>query len=169
VFVVGGAVWVGLRQAKISANQTEILSKQTELAAASLRSELFERRMTVYSAAVAFLEHIESPDSELHRKLTDDLLKYGRESQFLLGKNAFALIGEIYGKRSAYQTALVRMRRSYSIEETYDGEAQKVRDEAQREMHLLIQWRGECLATLNNVFAPDLTIEAHASSLTPSQ
>ena len=47
---VGGAIWIGTKQAKIAQRQAEILSRQVEIAGLGIRTQLFDRRMKVYEA-----------------------------------------------------------------------------------------------------------------------
>ncbi|ATP18552.1 hypothetical protein [Sphingobium yanoikuyae] len=49
-----GAVWIGIRQSKISDRQTEILNHQVEIERISLRAELYDRRMKCFSDIVVF-------------------------------------------------------------------------------------------------------------------
>lgn len=57
-FAVGGAVYVGLRQADISRTQADILSRQTEISERALRMQAFDRRLSVFNAANNWLNYV---------------------------------------------------------------------------------------------------------------
>ena len=52
---VGGAIYVGGKQARISRQQAQILAQQASVARIKLRSDLFDRRFKVYEAIKVYL------------------------------------------------------------------------------------------------------------------
>lgn len=53
-----GAVWIGMRQSKISDRQTEILNHQVEIESISLRAEMYDRRIKIYTDLRTYLVNI---------------------------------------------------------------------------------------------------------------
>lgn len=60
ILAVGGAVYVGAKQAKIAKAQTEILSRQTDIGERAVRVDAFDRRMAVFKASSNWLSYIET-------------------------------------------------------------------------------------------------------------
>lgn len=154
VLAVGGAVWVGLRQARISATQTEILSKQTELAAATLRSELFERRMKTYEVTAEFVARLTIRDVSVSvtEDQSDQLALKIRESQFLFRPEVYKAMVEIWDYGNRMQFAKTLYISSYTV-------ATDMTRDALSELAIVKSWADQRILTLNEVFSPDLTIQ----------
>lgn len=93
---VGAAVLVGLRQAKIMAEQTAIANRQVELEVLKLRSDLFDRRVQVYESAHRWLGTIlqtaAAPEGDMRRE-------YGRamdRAKFLFRPQVYARMKELW-------------------------------------------------------------------------
>ncbi|VWX51777.1 hypothetical protein [Novosphingobium sp. 9U] len=105
IAAVIAAVIIGKRQMKISEKQTaisdrqtRILERQTQLAELTLRSELYERRVEVYSATDAFLTEImmvaDRPSLEVQRRF----LIAREAARFLFASEVEAALNEINTK-----------------------------------------------------------------------
>ena len=148
---VVGATMVGVRQARISARQTDILAQQTELSELTYRAELFERRLGVYDAVSDFLgsilRHAHPPNHELERLF----LRAERDARFLFAESVHTDLQEIWKRASAYRVLHSVSRHTFEVEGHYGpGNPEKEAD--------ALNWFAERFRTLPDLFGEELRL-----------
>lgn len=83
ILAVGAALFVGLRQVKISDRQSRILEQQADIDALKYRSELFDRRLEVYDATARFLAAILQKAAEPEQEIIRSFLLARDSARFL--------------------------------------------------------------------------------------
>lgn len=150
---------VGIRQAGIAERQADILSRQVALEEASLKAELFERRLATYEIAADFVLHLSDlGDSDEGKARFAHYAMKMRESQFLFGPDVYAALVEIWeaGNR-------LRVARATSISLHAEGLPRDPKLGATFDE--LMQWSMKRLETLHEVFRPDLEVSSRALAL----
>lgn len=148
-------------QASIAERQTDILAKQVDLANATLRSELFERRIDIFANATDFLILM-----EVYAKggAQDEVLAFSvdvRLSRFLFRSEVHEAMREIWGKFQKLKIAKQKLNSPMALYETPETEKTVMR----KEIDGILAWRDDRLETLTDLFADDLTIEADATNV----
>lgn len=156
VLAVGSAVLVARKQ-------NVILARQTELAAAALRSELFERRMDIYATATDFLIFLESYAKGGGEKEVAQLSVSVRESRFLFRPEVHDAMMEIWNQFQTFKIAKQDLTAGLVLYDTINPAS--VAEKLQIQISDVLKWRDGRLETLAEVFAPDLTIEADATKV----
>ncbi len=152
VAAVYGAFKVGVKQAGNADRQADIMSRQVALAEASLKAELFDRRLGTYEIAADFVLHLSDlGDSEEGKARFAHYAAKMRESQFLFRPEVYSALVEIWeaGNR-------LRVARATSISRHEEG--------LPRDINLgttideLVQWSMRRIETLYEVFSADLEV-----------
>ena len=119
ILAVGAAVIVGLRQARITNQQNDILEMQVTLAEASLKHDLFERRYVVYDAVREFLlqiiRHAQYPEPQFEQAF----LRAMHEAEFLFRADLRVRLHEIWTKAGDYRVLKMEMQRIFDTEQHY--------------------------------------------------
>lgn len=174
VLALSGAVWVGLRQAAILREQTELQKGQAKLASRGLeleelklRTDLFDRRFEVYDAVRAFVSHIlttgtppafesvyDHPEEEgIERKVQADFLQAIDRSQFLFRPGVKQrLIDDVWLPASDLHLQNVTLRAAKRTE----GEVKAAAADRNR----LMQHYGKISSTLSDYFGDELRLGA---------
>jgi hypothetical protein len=147
---------VGRRQTKIANRQTEILDRQVALAETNLKADLFERRLSTYEAAAAFVLHLGDLGETEEGKARIDLFGTKlRESQFLFRPEVYQALLEIWEAGNQFRVA-----RAESISRREDQLPSDPELARRIEGHMF--WSLERLKTLHEVFRPDLAIDSRS-------
>jgi len=155
IAAVKGAYRVGKRQ-------TDILDRQIALQEASLKADLFERRLATYEIAADFLLHLSDlGDTPVGEDRINRFAVKMRESRFIFSAPVYPALDEIWQKAAA-----LRLGRINSISRR--GEGLPRDPETSRKIATLISWSLQRLETLHEVFAPDLTIDAQSLDIIPA-
>ena len=143
---------VGIRQAGIAERQADILSRQVALEEASLKAELFERRLATYEIAADFVLHLSDlGDSDEGKARFATYAMKMRESQFLFGPDVYAALVEIWEAGNRLRVARAASISLYDDNLAFDPKLSATIDE-------LIKWSMKRLETLHEVFRPDLEV-----------
>lgn len=140
---VGGAVYIGLRQTKISQGQNAILAQQ-------LRFQVFDKRFRVYKAAQAYLtdaiqgKNLVSAPSNLEFMLARD------EAKFLFDDETNIEIEELYKACFEYHSHRAILKMKLYDEETMAVEAKDVKE---REKDLYNR-----ASNIADIFGPQIAI-----------
>lgn len=148
---VGGAVWVGRRQVKISEKQTDILERQMRADELTLRHDLFDRRNDVYASVELYLAHIlreaDYPERDVEAKFVMAMAR----AQFLFGEFINACIKEIWERGVSFQALKKQMKASFERDGHYgDGNPE-------REMEQML-WFGTRFRSLADVFGDEMRL-----------
>lgn len=149
---VAFAYRVGIRQAGIAQRQADILSRQVALEEASLKAELFERRLATYEIAADFVIHLSDlgESDEGKARFAHYAMKM-RESQFLFGPDVYAALNEIWEAGNRLRVARAISMSLHDENVAYDPKLAATIDE-------LVTWSMTRLETLHEVFRPDLEV-----------
>lgn len=149
---VAFAYRVGIRQAGIAQRQADILSRQVALEEASLKAELFERRLGTYEIAADFVIHLSDlgESDEGKARFAHYAMKM-RESQFLFGPDVYAALNEIWEAGNRLRVARAISMSLHDENVAYDPKLAATIDE-------LVTWSMTRLETLHEVFRPDLEV-----------
>jgi hypothetical protein len=160
---VGGAAFVGLKQAaiarkqaEISERQTMILGQQVGLDELKLRADLFDLRFPIYEATRAVLGAVMTMTKQDDRwpKYELDFLVAKDQATFLFRPSVASDLQAVWGRICARQALQTVMAATYAREGHY-GEGNPDRELE----HSL--WLTERLTTLSDLFGDELTITAH--------
>jgi hypothetical protein len=145
-----GAVVVGLRQAKITERQANIQERQVALEAMNLKAELFERRLSIYNAALDFLGLIINLDENSPRLIVENkgFFSKVRESHFLFRPEVAQSLERIIGDAFHLQALIVK-----SVNGLTEDEAERLEE--------LVAGASLHFRSLHDVFGPDLALNAH--------
>lgn len=147
---VAGAVWVGLRQARISAKQTEILGNQVHLDELTLRHELFDRRWKVYQTTESFLAFI-LREADYPEEQMFDLARAVAHARFLFRSAVRDELDAIFKKSLSFRTLKKRMQTTFDAEGHYgEGNPEREHDE--------LAWFHERLKTLPDLFGDEMKL-----------
>lgn len=98
-----GAGWIGMRQAAISARQTEILKHQVEIERITLRAELYDRRLQLLTDVRALFRHIKANAANVDQEGVKSLAPSLEATAFLFDDRIGKLAWKIYRCISAHQ------------------------------------------------------------------
>ena len=101
---VGGAIYIGRKQTRISAAQTEILHRQADTAALALRAALFDRRYRIYDDVRTFLVRVVQIADEPERETVSSFIVAMHESKLHFRPAVHDGINDIW-KRAAFYFA----------------------------------------------------------------
>ncbi len=163
LLAVGGAVYVGIRQAAIQAkqttiadHQTKILDRQAALAELTLRSDLFEKRHAVYLATndliVAAMR--EGASIEYGDPVERPFLVAKDAAQFLFRPAVAEGLQEVWSKVCEGTALRQEMKAIYEREGHY-GEGNPERQLA------VSLWMSDRLTTLSDLFGHELKLSDH--------
>lgn len=135
---VAGATWVARGQMKIQ-------KKQTEIQAATLRSDLFDRRFEVYTATAEFLVAMIRGSRTLPPAETEKFLEAASKSRFLFQPEVYEALDEIYLKACdlvdvAGNIANDQSRGIVNAQDTY-------------KMNLISRWFNEKITSYHDIFS----------------
>jgi F0F1-type ATP synthase membrane subunit c/vacuolar-type H+-ATPase subunit K len=151
VAAVLGAIVVGIKQAKISSQQTEILKRQIQLEELSFRASLFERRMKIYESTSEFLLSIirnaSPPDGD--REIS--FLRAQRDTEFLFAPNVLDHLNEIWRRAAEYRAIYTTARHTFETKGHY-GAGNPEREAA------AVEWFAERLRILPSLFGEELRL-----------
>lgn len=164
---VGGAIYVGLRQADIQSKQagiaerqTKILDRQTALAELTLRHELFEKRQAIYEATSNLL--VRAIQNGGWVAYTDsfrtDFIVGMEKAKFLFRPSVKDDLQEIWEKVNEGTMVHEEMQALYQREQHYGP------DFPRRSYEISI-WIGERLAKLSDLFGNELKLSDHDMQL----
>jgi hypothetical protein len=109
-FVIGllallGALWVGFRQLEITRRQTALAERQTELAALTLRHQLFERRLEAYRGVADFLGALLRDNAHPTGDVEAKFLKALGSSRFLFPDKTHQSLESIRMRATSFRIA----------------------------------------------------------------
>jgi hypothetical protein len=169
ILAVGAAIFVGLRQMKISSRQndildrqalishrqTEILDRQAGIEEAKLKAELFDRRLQTFEVTADFLLHLGSmpaDDRPVHKERWDKFVEKYRESQFLFSdEGVYRALTEIFNQANNQIRDITVIRAQHEQGGEHDASLSKI-------IHERTIWQLERLNSLADVFRADLNI-----------
>lgn len=163
VLAVGGAIYVGLRQADIQAKQasvaerqTKILDRQTALAELTLRNDLFEKRYAVYSATNDLLVRATRDGGWIDHgdPIENRFLIAKDKAKFLFRPSVTADLQEIW-KTVCQGTAVHKTMTAIYDREGHYGEGNSDR------MLEILNWLYERLTSLSDIFGRELRLSDH--------
>jgi len=108
-----GAVWIGLRQAAISARQTEILNHQVSIERISLRAELYDRRLKIYTDAMTYGANFWDNGTRTNVEAARAFSLAVESSKFLFNDEIHVLLKEIFRNIIKFSSVSLRLDRPY--------------------------------------------------------
>lgn len=140
---VGGAIYVGQMQVKISARQTEIMGEQSKLHTLALRSELFERRYAIYSCIRDFVQENKQlrPSDQRDREKVRAVIETIEKGRFLFTKQQMNSAEEILATLEAYGLAISGLDVHHVTSSNLD-EVQYLLDEVEKKLDKLADRMG---------------------------
>lgn len=168
ILAVGGAIYVGNkqadiqdRQAGIAERQTKILDRQAALAELTLRRELFRDRHAIYEATNAFLLEVlvqgfrgkRISESPVER----DFIQAKDRARFLFRPSVHAGLQELWDK--FVQGSVLDVQIDNMTEHGTDTAAHR------NERHEIEEWLNERFRTLGDLFGNELSLSDHDTQL----
>lgn len=160
---VGGAIVIGLKQEKIGKKQTEIqadqatalqrqteiLAEQSKIAEATLRSGVFDRRMSVYVSAMTYVANFNQMNQMRNAEFRENFSLKVQEGQFLFNDEVKLWLRDVWydGHRLAVAYDMILEERD-----------QDRREELNQEIQDILYKKVTLLAEMVDLFKEDLTI-----------
>ena len=160
---VGGAIWVSLKQERIgilqatiqaeqvraSEKQTDILKQQSDIAGATLRSGVFDRRMSVYVSAMTYVANMDDMRVMRDADYRENFSLKVQEGQFLFKPEVQDWLRETWYVGHRLATAYDMMLKEND---------QAARNELDKEIRGILSNKVNRLAEMSDLFKDDLTI-----------
>lgn len=108
-----GAIWIGMRQAAISARQTEILNHQVSIERISLRAELYDRRLKIFTDVMTYAANVWDNETRRNIEKARSFNLAMESSKFLFNDEIHALLNNMFRDIVQFNSVTTRLDRPY--------------------------------------------------------